>query len=91
VTKYSPPHAAVRAVVRPHAAVRRVKNGPQSNTQGVQNNFDPCLSRITQRDAFMHKASKSVGSTGRPPENVPIALESRQKVTVSSELQDMGV
>jgi hypothetical protein len=68
-----------------------LKNGPQSNTQGVQNNFDPCLSRITQRDAFMHKASKSVGSTGRPPENVPIALESRQKVTVSSELQDMGV
>jgi hypothetical protein len=46
----------------------------------VQNNFDPCHSRITWRDAFMHRASKSIGS--RPPEAGQITLKSGQKVTV---------
>jgi hypothetical protein len=46
----------------------------------VLNGFDPCHPGITQRDAFMHRASKSVGST--PPEAIPITLESGQTVTV---------
>jgi hypothetical protein len=45
------------------------------------NNFNPCNPGITLRDAFMHRASRSlVGST--PPEGIPITLESGQAVTV---------
>ena len=52
----------------------------QIRTEMVQNNFDPCDSAITLRDAFMHRASRSTGL--RPPEAIPITLESGQKVTV---------
>jgi hypothetical protein len=46
----------------------------------VLNGSDPCHPGITQRDAFMHRAPKSAGST--PPEEIPIRLESGQTVTV---------
>jgi hypothetical protein len=52
----------------------------QIRSEMVLNNFDPCDSAITLRDAFMHRASKSCGS--RPPESIPITLESGQMVTV---------
>jgi hypothetical protein len=56
------------------AIIRQIRN------EMVLNDFDPCHSGITLRDAFMHRASKSIGS--RPPEAIPITLESGQKVTV---------
>jgi hypothetical protein len=52
----------------------------QIQKEMVQNDFDPCHPGITLRDAFMQRASKSVGS--RPPEAIPITLESGQMVTV---------
>ena len=52
----------------------------QIRTEMVHNNFDPCDSAITMRDAFMHRASRSTGCS--PPEAIPITLESGQKVTV---------
>jgi hypothetical protein len=44
------------------------------------NQFDPCHTAITQRDAFMGRAYKSFGS--ERPEAIPVTLETGQKVTV---------
>jgi hypothetical protein len=52
----------------------------QLRKETVLNGFDPCHPGITRRDAFMHRASKSIGSI--PPEAIPITLESGQTVTV---------
>jgi hypothetical protein len=52
----------------------------QIRKEVVLNNFDPCHPGITLCDAFMHRASKAIGS--QPPEAIPITLESGQKVTV---------
>jgi hypothetical protein len=46
----------------------------------ILNDFDPCHPGITLRDAFMDRASRSIGSS--PPEAIPITLESGQMVTV---------
>jgi hypothetical protein len=45
-----------------------------------ESNFCPWDAGITQRDAWMHRMSRSVGL--KPPEGIPVTLESGQTVTV---------
>ena len=52
----------------------------QIRSETLLNHFDPCDPSITLREAFMHRASKSIGSS--PPEAIPVTLETGQKVTV---------
>ena len=52
----------------------------QIRSETLLNHFDPCDPSITLREAFMHRASKSISSS--PPEAIPVTLETGQKVTV---------
>ena len=52
----------------------------QLRKESVENGFDVRHPGVNRRDAFMHRASKSIGST--PPQAIPITLESGQTVTV---------